>query len=179
MNFGEVISAEDAEARQLLHELTQEANRITLKLNNEYHPPEEVREILAELTGREIDDDVVVSPPFHTDCGKNLQIGRHVFINRGCFFQDHGGITIGDNVMIGHGVTMVTVNHGRTPETRENMYLEPIRIGDGAIIYSGAIIGPGVTIGENAIIAAGAVVTKDVEANTTVAGVPARKLERR
>ena len=66
----------------------------------------------------------------------------------GCTFQDAGGITIGDGTLIGHGSTVTTLNHGVDPE--------------------------GVTIGDGAIVEAGAVVTKDVAANTMVAGVPAK-----
>lgn len=169
-----IIPGDDERCMEELDRWTQEALRITAELNGAYHPPEEVRVILQELTGSRIEDTVVVSPPFYTDCGRNTRLGKRVFINRGCSFQDQGGIDIEDDVKIGHGVKLLTINHGETPETRNGMILKPIRICRGATVYAGAIILPGVTIGENAIVAAGAVVTKDVEKNTMVGGVPAK-----
>src|SRR3954447_6575409 len=59
-----------------------------------------VRELLGELTGRQLDPSVRVLPPFHTDTGRNLRFGRNVFVNHGCTAMDLGGIAIGDDVMI-------------------------------------------------------------------------------
>ena len=58
--------------------------------------PEEVRALLARLTGKAVDESVAVFPPFYSEFGKNLTLGKGVFINIGCRFQDTGGITIGD-----------------------------------------------------------------------------------
>ena len=115
-------------------------------------------------------------PPFYTDCGKNLHIGKNVFINSGCCFQDQGGITIGDGALIGHNVVMATLNHSEDPETRGNLHPAPIHIGRNVWIGASAIILPGVTIGDGAIVGAGSVVTRDVPENMIVTGVPARIL---
>ena len=56
--------------------LSNEAMKLTTKLNNSYHTPEEIREILSELTGKEVDETVSLFPPFYTDCGKNISFGR-------------------------------------------------------------------------------------------------------
>ena len=114
--------------------------------------------------------------PFYTDCGKNLHIGKNVFINSGCCFQDQGGITIGDGALIGHNVVMATLNHSEDPETRGNLHPAPIHIGRNVWIGASATILPGVTIGDGAIVGAGSVVTRDVPENMTVTGVPARIL---
>ena len=112
--------------------------------------------------------------PFFTDFGKNIHLGDNVFINAGCKFQDQGGIYIGDDVLIGHNVVMATLNHDENPENRANLIANPIRIGNKVWIGSNATILPGVTVGDGAIVAAGAVVTKDVEENSIVGGVPAK-----
>ena len=104
----------------------------------------------------------------------------NVFINACCKFQDQGGITIGNGVLIGHNVTLATLNHDERPKFRQNIYPKPIKIGDNVWIGSNATILQGVTIGNGAIIGANAVVTHDVPENTIVAGVPAkiiRKIE--
>jgi acetyltransferase-like isoleucine patch superfamily enzyme len=154
--------------------LAQEAMRITSELNNAYHEPEKIRALLSRLTGKPIDESFNMFPPFYTDCGKNINIGKNVFINSGCRFQDQGGITIGNDVLIGHNVVLATLNHGFLPEERSTTYPAPIIIGNNVWIGANVTIVPGVTIGDNAIIAAGAVVTKDVPENIVVGGVPAK-----
>ncbi|WP_412839769.1 DapH/DapD/GlmU-related protein [Bacillus paranthracis] len=97
--------------------------------------------------------------------------GKNVFFNNGCSFQNRDGIQIGDNCIIGMNVTIATLNHGLTLETRNTTYASPVTIGENVWIGSSATILPGVTLGNNSVIAAGAVVTKDVPANIVVAGV--------
>ena len=116
-------------------------------------------------------------PPFYTDFGKNITIGRHVFINACCHFQDHGGVTLGDGCQIGHNVVFATLNHGLAPDKRKEMYPAPIRLGKNVWVGSNSTILCGVTVGDNAVIAAGSVVTKDVAPGTVVAGVPARYIK--
>ncbi len=113
-------------------------------------------------------------PPFYTDCGKNITVGKNVFINSGCKFQDQGGITIGDDTLIGHNVVLATLNHGIAPEERHDLFPAPIHIGKNVWIGANAVVLPGVAIGDHAVIAAGAVVTKDVPANAVVGGIPAK-----
>ena len=78
-------------------------------------PHARVRELLADLTGKPVDDSVAVFPPFYSEFGKNLTLGKDVFINAGCRFQDTGGITIGDGSLIGHGSTLTTSTTASTP----------------------------------------------------------------
>ncbi len=175
LNSGKTVVAGSKEHRYMCA-LSQEALRLTAKLNNTYHTPEEIRGIFAELTGKTIDETFALFPPFYTDCGKNLTIGKNVFLNSGCKFQDQGGIEIGDGVLIGHNVVLATLNHGFSQEERHDLIPAPIRIGKNVWIGSNSTILPGVTIGDGAIVAAGAVVTKDVPKNTVVGGVPAKVL---
>ena len=136
---------------------------------------EPMRALLGELTGREIDETVRVLPPFNTDGGRNLRFGRNVFVNHGCTAMDLGGIEIGDDVMIGPNVHLISSGHPVDPATRRSQITTaPIRIGRGVWIAAGAMVLQGVTVGDDAVVAAGAVVTRDVPARTLVAGVPAR-----
>ena len=128
---------------------------------------------MSQLTASEIDESFVLFPPFHTDCGKNTKIGKRVFVNAGCQFQDQGGITIGDDVLVGPQTIIATLNHDSDPDRRGGMFAKSVRIGDKVWLGARVTICPGVTIGEGAIVGAGAVVTKDVPPRTIVAGVPA------
>ena len=163
-----------SEVHKYMTRLSFEARKITAVLNQGYHEPEEIRKIVSELIGQELDENFGLFPPFYTDCGKNIHVGKNVFINASCHFQDQGGITIGDYSKIGHCVVMATINHKIDPATRGNMFLKPIVIGKNVWIGAHATITQGVRIGDNAIVAAGAVVTKDVPPNTIVGGVPAK-----
>lgn len=173
LNSGKTVRG-GSEAHLFMHGVSQEALRITAEMNGGYHTPEELRELFARLTGRPVDESFGLFPPFYTDCGKNIHIGKNVFINMGCKFQDQGGIYIGDGALIGHNVVLATLNHAKSPRDRGSMVPAPIRIGKNVWIGSNATILPGVTIGDGAIVAAGAVVAGDVPENTIVGGVPAK-----
>jgi len=108
--------------------------------------------------------------------GKNVKISTHTFICE--------GVTIEDNVFIGHNVSFINDKypHSTNPDgnmqTQENWKVVPTLIKRGASIGTSATIMCGVTVGENAIVGAGSVVTKDVPANATAVGVPARVRKR-
>lgn len=164
------------EWQELFNAICQEAIRLGVELNNQYHTPEEIREIMGKLTGKGIDDTFRLFPPFYTDFGKNISIGKNVFINSGCHFQDQGGITIGDGTLIGHNVVLATINHDLSPSKNRKNHYAPIKIGNNVWIGSNATVLSGVTIGDWAVVAAGAVVTKDVSSMAVVGGVPAKVL---
>ncbi|MBC5636371.1 sugar O-acetyltransferase [Ornithinibacillus sp. BX22] len=176
LNRGEAVEG-GSEMHQVMHKVSQEALRITAELNGQYHTNEEIQELFSQLIGKPVDQSFALFPPFYTDCGKNITVGKNVFINSGCRFQDQGGITIGDGVLIGHNVVLATLNHDVNPNNRKDMYPAPITIGKNVWIGANATVVPGVTIGDGAIIAAGAVVTKDVPANVIVGGVPAKMIK--
>jgi acetyltransferase-like isoleucine patch superfamily enzyme len=163
-----------SKVHKYMHGVSQEALRITAELNATYHEPEEIRALMSRLTGKPMDKSFSMFPPFYTDCGKNITIGKNVFINSGCRFQDQGGIIIGDDALIGHNAVLATLNHGFAPDKRKNLYPAPIVIGKNVWIGANVTVLPGVTIGGNAVIAAGAVVTKDVPENAVAVGVPAK-----
>ena len=171
-------AAESESGQRVLRRYAREAQMVTARINTGFHEEDELRGLMSELTGNDIPEDFCLFPPIYADFGKNITIGRGVFINSGCCFQDQGGITIGDGCFIGHQVVFATIDHGLEPEHRHDNYVSPIRLGKNVWVGSHATILRGVTVGDNAVIAAGAVVTKDVPADTVVGGVPAKVIKR-
>ena len=176
-NDGDTVG-EDWEVIELMRYYSRQAQKITMKINTEYHEPEELADLFSELIGKPVGENFGLFPPFYTDFGKNITIGNQVFINAGYKFQDQGGIFIDDGALIGHGVVLATLNHDLDPARRQQLHPAPIRIGKKVWIGAGAVITSGVTIGDNAVVAAGAVVNRDVEAGTIVGGVPAKFIKR-
>jgi maltose O-acetyltransferase len=107
----------------------------------------------------------------------NLRPGRRCLINRRCYLDLDGPVTLEDDVVLGHGVAVVTSVHRMGPAARRAGRVEsaePVFIGRGAWIGANAIVLPGVWVGRGAVVAAGSVVRVDVPPNVVVAGVPAR-----
>ncbi len=169
---------ENKEAVDMMRHFSREAQKITMKINTQYHEPDEMVALFSELTGKEVDESFRIFPPFYTDFGKNITLGKNVFINSDCKFQDQGGIIIEDGALIGHGVVLATLNHDLAPEKRQQLHPSPVHIGKNVWIGANAVICPGVTIGDNAVVAGGAVVINDVPANTVVGGVPAELIKK-
>ena len=161
----------------IFHKLAQEALQITSEINNKYNTPEQIVELFSKLTGTQVDKSFRCFPPFYTDCGKNIKIGKNVFINACCRFQDQGGIEIGDGSLIGHNTTIATLNHDFNPDKRANLHPSPVKIGKNVWIGSDSTILPGVEIGNGAVIGAGSIVTKNVPANSIAVGSPARVIK--
>ena len=161
-------------AHEFMHKAADEARRITAEINGAYRTDEELRALMSRLVGYRVDDGFRLFPPVYTDFGKNIKIGKDVFVNSGCCFQDQGGVTLGDGCLVGHNVVFATLDHDKRPGRRGDMTAAPIVVGKDVWIGAHATILKGVTIGDGAIVAAGAVVTRDVPPNTIAAGVPAR-----
>jgi acetyltransferase-like isoleucine patch superfamily enzyme len=151
--------------------LTERLNRIP------YADREAIRQAWNELTGAAVDEAFHLIPPLYSDHGLNIRVGRNVFINQACMLNDIGGIDIGDDVMIGPRVSLLTSGHPLDPDRRRRQIVAaPIVIERGAWIGAGATVLQGVTVGSDAVVAAGAVVTRDVPPRKLVAGVPAQVL---
>ena len=173
---GEVISLDDPEYGRIADVIT-EAQKIIAEINSGYRAPAQVRDLFSKLTGVPVDASFWILPPFYTDFGRNIRVGKNVFINHCCEFMDRGGITLEDKVLIGPKVNLVTINHPVKPSQRRSTFCAPITIKRNAWIGAAVSIMPGVTVGENSIVAANAVVTKDVAANTIVGGIPAKVIK--
>ncbi len=129
------------------------------------------------LYGCEIGDETKIGA--FVEIQKNAKIGSRCKISSHTFICE--GVTIEDNVFVGHGVVFINDSYPRATtggqlQTEADWVVEPTTVKNGASIGSGATILSKVTIGENAIVGAGSVVTKDVPANAIVAGNPARVL---
>jgi acetyltransferase-like isoleucine patch superfamily enzyme len=153
--------------------LTPVINRLT------FDDADEIRALFSELTGRPVDAAFRLIPPFYTTYGLEIRLGHNVFINQNCTLYDLAEISIGDDVMIGPNVSLITSGHPLTPsERRAAIIAKPIVIERNVWIAAGATIIGGVTVGENSVVAAGSVVTKDVPRNTLVGGNPAQVIRR-
>lgn len=174
---GEPISILDKDFRKI-QAVIDKAQKILAELNLSDHTKSEVREIFSRLTNKEINDSFELLPPFYTDFGRNITVGKNVFINQNCTFMDRGGITLEDGVLMAPRVNLITTNHTISPKNRRNVESKPIHIEKNVWIGTNVTVTPGVTIGENSIIAAGAVVTRDVPPNVIAAGIPAKVIKK-
>jgi acetyltransferase-like isoleucine patch superfamily enzyme len=153
-------------------EYMQQTNLLNFRINNTVPTMNNLRPLEKKFFEGNIDETSFITPPFHIDFPNQMKIGKRVFVNHSLTCMSIGGITIGEGTMIGPHVIIATDNH----DLRNKMILvcKSVEIGDNVWIGAGAKILPGVHIGDNAVVGSGAVVTKDVEANTVVAGVPAK-----
>ena len=145
-------------------------------------PPTKVEErdaLLSEILGSK-GENCCIRSPFQCDYGYNIHVGNNFFANYNFIVLDGGEVRIGDNVFIAPNVGLHTAGHPLDSKRRNEglEYAGPITIEDDVWIGAGVQVCPGVTIHRGAVIAAGAVVTKDVPANTVVAGVPAKVIKK-
>ena len=170
-----IIPRRTPESKQFVADV-ERAMAITPLLNRlGYADTEEIQALFEALCSTKVGENFRLVPPFYTDCGNNIRVGNRVFINQNCTFYALADIMIGDDVMIGPNVSLITSEHPVAPSQRHARLLgRPIVIGKGAWIAAGVTIIGGVTVGENSVVAAGSVVTRDVPANTLVAGNPAK-----
>ncbi|MFZ5858782.1 MAG: sugar O-acetyltransferase [Chloroflexota bacterium] len=161
--FDAELEAERQSAKTLMHRF------------NQTQDTSEQQTILRQMLGA-LGRESLIWPPFYCSYGRNTYLGDHVFLNYMCVILDNNEVRIGNHVMIGPTVQIYTAAHDLQPETRNKGWevAKAITIKDSVWIGGGAILLPGVTIGRNAVVGAGAVVTRDVPANTVVAGNPAR-----
>lgn len=142
-----------------------------------------IKELLLKSQGAKFGKNVVIYPGVWIAPGRNLIVGNDVDIAKDVLITTTGGVEIGDRTLIGYRTQILSANHTIPPigqpfpisgdDYRKVIIEKDVWIG------ANCIITPGVHIGEGAVIAAGAVVTKDVEANTIVGGVPAKFIRKR
>ncbi len=173
---GETIEPNDPQAYRM-REASYSTKKILVQMNNATDP-KEIRDLLSQITGSEIDESVAIFTPLYINYGKHTKIGKNVFINFDCVFLDLGGITIEDGVLIAPKVSLLTEGHPIAPHERHSLVPKPIHIKKNAWIGANATILHGVTIGENSVVAAGSVVFKDIPDNVVVGGIPAKIIKK-
>src|SRR6185369_8495281 len=100
----------------------QRAMMFTARLNRlTFDDAAEIRALFSELTGHAVDESFLLIPPFYTAGGTEIRVGRNVFVNQNCTFYDLGGLDIGDEVMIGPNVSLITTGHALQPSQRRNV----------------------------------------------------------
>jgi acetyltransferase-like isoleucine patch superfamily enzyme len=169
---GETILPSDPQAYRMLEE-SYRTKKLLVQMNNATEP-KEIRELLRQITGSEIDESVNIFTPLYINYGKHTKIGKNVFINFDCTFLDLGGITIEDGVLIAPKVSLLSEGHPIDSDNRHALVPKAIHIKKNAWIGAGVTVLQGVTIGENSVVAAGSVVSNDVPDNVIVGGTPAK-----
>ena len=142
-----------------------------------------VRYGLYQLVFKKIKSFALIYPGVYFTHTYGIEVGHRFSVNSGAILDGRGGITIGDNVMIGPHTAIYSSKHNFTqsgrPMTSLDHIMAPVIIKDDVWIGAHVCIPGGITIGHGAVVAAGAVVTKDVDDNTIVSGVPAQVIGKR
>lgn len=164
-----------SEEKRYLHFLWDVLDKSPMCLISNFAIP--FRRILASKLFKSCGKNFIAEENVRFNVPDNIEIGDNVFLNRGVFLDSKGGVTLGNSVVITEGVTIFT--HSHTEDDHELRTYSPVIVKDYAKIYSNSTILPGVTIENQAIVAACSLLDKNVEANTLVGGVPARKIRDR
>lgn len=151
--------------------LAQQYNRL------DFEDFDERTRILKRLFAR-TGEKLYMEAPIYVDYGCHTTIGENFYANFDCTLLDVARITIGDNVLFGPHVSLITAGHPIDVEVRNAgwEYGKEIHIGNNVWIGANVTVNPGVTIGDNSVIGSGAVVTKDIPANVVAVGNPCRVL---
>ncbi len=139
--------------------------------------------ILLNFMGAKFGKGVVIYPGVWIAPGRNLIVGNDVDIAMGVLITTSGGVEIGDRTLIGYRTQIISSNHSIPPKGQPfpisgDQHLK-VTIGKDVWIGANCLIMPGISIGEGSVIAAGSVVTKNVEKNSIVGGVPAKHIKYR
>lgn len=134
-------------------------------------------ELLKKLLA-EVGENCYIEPPLRANWGSHTHFGHDIYANFNLVLVDDGDIFVGNHVMFGPNVTVITGSHPIEPDLRKQalQYNIPVHIADNTWIGAGSVLLPGVHIGENSVIGAGSVVTKDIPANVVAVGSPCKVL---
>ena len=163
--------------------LRQKAHRLCAQFNQLFETDETARcEILKELLQvpyEKVENDIYFQGPIFFDYGINIKIGKNFYANFNATILDVCPVTIGDNVMLGTNVSLLTPMHPlKFQERNEGIeYGKPIEIGNNCWLASNVTVTGGVKIGDGSVIGAGSVVTKDIPENVFAAGNPCKVIK--
>ncbi|MBN2177264.1 MAG: sugar O-acetyltransferase [Demequinaceae bacterium] len=159
-----------------LHVGLAKAARAAARFNAAYGEDPDAAQALLPAVFGSIAPDTYIRAPLYVDYGVNITIGSGSFANFGLIALDVAPITIGDDVLMGPNVQLLTPNHPIDPDRRRDKLesAAPITIHNNVWLGGGVIVVGGVTIGENSVIGAGSVVVKDIPANVIAVGNPCR-----
>ena len=174
LRSGEAVDKLPAEYQPAIEEMAR-CSHLCHQINLAEPDYATLRPLFTELLRGSYPDSSAITPPVQIDYGCQVKIGEHIFFNHSLTMMAAGGITIDDGAFIGPECAIVTTNHDFA--NRNVLECKGVHICRKAWLGVRVTVCPGVTIGENAVVAAGAVVTKDVPANTVVAGVPAKVIK--
>lgn len=151
----------------------------TMPLHELFMALRKERERMLRTVMRDIGQGPVIEPPFHFQYGCNITLGDSFYANVNLRIMDSGLVTIGDRVLVGPNVTIVTELHEKEIMSRRSgkVFAKPVTIEDDCWIGVGTTILPGVTIGRGSVIGAGSIVTRDVPPASVAWGDPARVVE--
>ena len=147
--------------------------------NHGYHETGSQAKLLTEILGP-VGERSWIEPPFYCDYGLNITTGKDFYMNFNAVILDVAPVVIGDNVMCGPNVQLLTATHSLDAQIRNFSGTEsgrPITIGNRVWIGGGVIVCPGVSIGDEAVIGAGSVVTRNVPSRVFAAGNPCRVIK--
>ena len=159
-----------------LREDARKSRQLTRLFNETTEEQQEYRKTLLKEMFKATGENIYIEPPFRCDYGTNTTIGNNFYANFDCVFLDVAPIVIGENVMFGPKVNLLTPGHPIDAVIRNSglEFGKKITIGDNVWIGGNAVVNPGVTIGNNTIIGSGSVVTKDIPDNVIAAGNPCK-----
>lgn len=140
----------------------------------------EKRDELMKKIIKNIGDDFFIEPDFWCDFGYRITIGDNFYANHNLIILDAGGVSFGNNVMIGPNCGFHTSGHPIDFERRNEglEYAYPIKVGNNVWFGAGVQVMPGVTIGDNVVVGSGSIVTKDIPENSVAAGNPCKVLRK-
>lgn len=172
MLAGELYCPSDAQLKEEFHTCRRLTRQYNLTTEDEL---DKRQEILNELMGK-IGKEGYIEVPFRCDYGKNTYIGDYFYSNYNLTILDVCEVHIGNQVMMGPGVSIFTAGHPIDAGVRNSgiEFGKPITIGDNVWVGGNTVINPGVTIGDNVVLGSGSVVTKDIPSNVVAAGNPCK-----
>lgn len=152
------------------------ARQLTRLFNTSTEEQLDYRTTLLKQLFAKTGEQLYIEPNLRCDYGSNITVGDAFYANYDCVLLDVAPITIGENVMFGPRVSLLTASHPLDATVRISglEYGEAITIGDNVWLGGSVTVNPGVTIGANTIIGSGSVVTKTIPANVIAAGNPCR-----